>query len=87
MRKKNYKGRCEKRNLSKCKEICKTFDAIGYAYADILEESEDIKEIRCNVPLDGLSIGELKMFDGDFMTDEGIESAIDVLVLSIGKLA
>ena len=64
MRKKNYKGRCEKRNLSKCKEICKTFDAIGYAYADILEESEDIKEIRCNVPLDGLSIGE---YTSDFV--------------------
>ena len=64
MRKKNYKGRCEKRNLSKCKEICKTFDAIGYVYADILEESEDIKEIRCNVPLDGLSIGE---YTSDFV--------------------
>lgn len=31
MRKRNYKGRCEKRNLSKCKEVCKTFDAIGSA--------------------------------------------------------
>ena len=57
MRKKNYKGRCEKRNLSKCKEVCKTYDAIGSAYADSLEKNENIKEIRCNVPLDGLSIG------------------------------
>ena len=24
MRKKNYKGRCEKRKLSKCEGICKT---------------------------------------------------------------
>lgn len=53
MRKKNYKGRCEKRSISKCDEICRTYDAIQYTYADILQASEDIKEIRCNVPLDG----------------------------------
>lgn len=64
MRKRNYKGRCEKRNLSKCKEVCKTFDAIGFAYADILEKNENIKEIRCNVPLDGLSIGD---YTSDFV--------------------
>lgn len=64
MRKKNYKGRCEKRSISKCKEICRTYDAIQYAYADILQASEDIKEIRCNVPLDVLSIGE---YTSDFV--------------------
>lgn len=52
MRKKNFKGRCEKRTISKCDEVCRTFDPIQYAYADILQASEDIKEIRCNVPLD-----------------------------------
>ena len=40
MRKKNYKGRCEKRVLSKCKGICRTYDALQYAYADMLEENE-----------------------------------------------
>lgn len=64
MRKKNYKGRCEKRSISKCKEICRTYDAIQYAYADILQASEDIKEIRCNVPMDGLSVGE---YTSDFV--------------------
>lgn len=64
MRKKNYKGRCEKRSISKCKEICRTYDAIQYAYAAILQASEDIKEIRCNVPMDGLSVGE---YTSDFV--------------------
>ena len=52
MRKKNFKGRCEKRTIRKCEEVCRTFDPIQYAYANILQENEDIKEIRCNVPLD-----------------------------------
>lgn len=54
MRKKNYKGRCEKRSISKCREVCRTFDPIQYAYADILQDNTEIVEIRCNVPLDGL---------------------------------
>lgn len=58
MRKKNFKGRCEKRTISKCAEVCRTFDPIQYAYADVLQEREEIKEIRCNVPLDGLPDGE-----------------------------
>ena len=53
MRKKNYKGRCEKRTISKCEDVCRTVDPIQFAYADVLQASEEIKEIRCNVPLDG----------------------------------
>lgn len=53
MRKKNFKGRCEKRVIVKCSEICRTYDAIQYAYADILQASDEVKEIRCNVPLEG----------------------------------
>lgn len=53
MRKKNFKGRCEKRTISKCEDVCRTFDPIQYAYADVLQASEEIKEIRCNVSLDG----------------------------------
>ena len=37
MRKKNYKGRCEKRMLSKCRDICRTYDPIQTIYAEILE--------------------------------------------------
>lgn len=64
MRKKNFKGRCEKRSLSKCHGVCRTYDPIQYAYADILQSDDDIAEIRCNVLLDGLEQGE---FTTDFV--------------------
>lgn len=54
MRKKNFKGRCEKRTISKCKEICRTYDPIQNAFADILQADKSISEIRCNVLFDGL---------------------------------
>ena len=52
MRRKTYKGRCEKRTLEKFTSICKTYDPIQYAYANILVENKDIAEGRCNVILD-----------------------------------
>lgn len=64
MRKKNYKGRCEKRAIRKCKDVCKTYDAIQYAYSKVLEQDKNIKEIQCNVLLDGLEIGE---YTSDFV--------------------
>lgn len=76
MRKKNYKGRCEKRALSKCESICKTYDKIQYAFADILQADSDIKEFRCNVLLDGLLEGEYTSdfvcikSNGDYMVRE-----------------
>ncbi len=54
MRKKNFKGRCEKRKISKCSEVCRTYDTIQYAYIDILQMNDNIKEIKCNVLLEGL---------------------------------
>lgn len=59
MRKKGFKGRCEKRVLGKSKEVCRTYDAIQSAYANWLEKDDAIREIRCNVPLD----------DGEHMSD------------------
>ena len=64
MRKKNFKGRCEKRVIAKCGEICRIYDAIQYAYADVLQKSDEIKEFRCNVPLDGVDVGE---YTSDFV--------------------
>ena len=64
MRKKNFKGRCEKRAIDKCVEVCRTYDAIQYAYADLLAASHEVKEIRCNVLLDGLECGE---YTSDFV--------------------
>ena len=64
MHKKDYKGRCEKKTLTKSKEICRTYDPIQNKYADLLEESSKIKEIRCNVLLDNFSEGE---YTSDFV--------------------
>ena len=55
MRKKNFKDRCEKRVIGKCAEVCRTYDPIQYAYADLLQTSDEVAEIRCNVLLDGLA--------------------------------
>ena len=62
MRKINYKGRCEKRVLSKCKTVFKSYDPIQNAYADLLETNTDVVEIQCNVPLEGKECSE-------YMTD------------------
>lgn len=62
MRKKNYKGRCEKRSLEKFTSICKTYGPIQSAYADVLVKNKDIAEVRCNVTLDGEEFS-------DYMTD------------------
>lgn len=64
MRKKGFKGRCTKRILEKCNEVCQTYDPIQYAYADLLDKNEEIREIRCNVLLDGLTEGE---YTSDFV--------------------
>lgn len=62
MRKKNYKGRCIKKSVSKSKEVCRTYDDIQLAYLDVLQNDENIQEIRCNVLLGGDDV------DG-YMTD------------------
>ena len=64
MRQKNIKTRCEKRKLPKFTGVCKTYDSISYAYADFLAGNEEVKEINCNVPLDGLSEGD---YTSDFV--------------------
>ncbi len=76
MRKKDYKGRCQKRALPKCTDICRTYDAIAYGYADMLQADANIQEIRCNVPLSGFSEGDYTSdflcvkTDGDLMVRE-----------------
>ena len=82
MRKKNFKGRCEKRIIGKCTEVCRTYDALQLAYLDVLQEAEDIAEIRCNIPLDGQEIGEYTTdflcvkSDGDLMVRECVYRAL-----------
>lgn len=97
MRKKNFKGRCEKRTISKCEEVCRTFDSIQYAYADVLQASENIKEIRCNVPLDGLPDREYTSdfvctkTNGDLLVRECVErrfltKPLTVKLLDVSRL-
>ena len=57
MRKKDYKGRCVKKAISKSKEICRTYDPIQEKYLDLVQEREDVTEIRCNVPIELPSLG------------------------------
>ena len=64
MRKKNYKGRCTKRILSKSQETVRTYGPLQAAYADILQEDESISEFKCNVLLDGTPDGE---YTSDFL--------------------
>ena len=76
MRKKGFKGRCEKRVLGKSKEVCRTYDAIQYACAYRLQEDDSIREIRCNVPLDGSEYTTdflCVKTDGDFMVRECVQ--------------
>lgn len=61
MRKKNYKGRCEKQSLDKFTTIYKTYEPLQAAYAKILSDNTEISEARCNVVLD--------VDCGEYMTD------------------
>ena len=64
MRKITYKGRCEKQKLSKCIEVCRTYDKVQAIYAQILDASDEIGEIRCNVVMEGYENG---LFSTDFV--------------------
>ena len=55
MKKINYKGRCEKRKVSKCVEVCRTYNKIQSALIDLLEKDEDILSFECNVRLKGIA--------------------------------
>ena len=76
MRKKNFKGRCEKRVIPKCVDVCRTYDPIQYAYADVLAQDDSVLDIRCNVSMDDLEVGEYTTdfvcvkSDGDWMVRE-----------------
>lgn len=74
MRKKNYKGRCVKKSVSKAKDICRTYDEIQLSYLDVLQGNPDIQEIHCNIPLDGSELGE---YTTDYMC---VKSDNDLMV-------
>jgi len=61
MRSKNYKGRCTKKSLSKCKDIVKTYDKVQEVTAAMINADKHIITFQCNVPLDGI--------DDEYTTD------------------
>lgn len=73
MIKKNYKGRCIKKSVSKAKDVCRTYNEIQLAYLEKLQTNNDIAEIQCNVPLDA----ELSDYTTDFCC---VNSDGDILV-------
>ena len=76
MRRKGYKGRCQKKTISKCRDVCRTYDEIQFAYVDVLNSRDDVSEIQCNVYLEGLEEGEYttdfvcRMIDGEILIRE-----------------
>ena len=55
MKKINYKGRCEKRKVSKCKDICRTYSKIQSSFVDELEKDDTVVSFECNVRLKGVA--------------------------------
>ena len=77
MRNTNSKVRCEKRQLSKCKEVVKTYNEVQYAFADVLEgdASETLADKINNgvrIEKDGKTLINKKSLDGfmKYATDE-----------------
>ena len=64
MKKINYKGRCEKRKVSKCEDICRTYSKIQSAMVDVLEKDDDVVSFECNVRLNGVADD---MYSSDFV--------------------
>ena len=55
MRKANYKGRREKRKVSKCEYICRTYSKKQSVYVDELEKDDTVASFECNVFLKGVA--------------------------------
>lgn len=64
MRSKNYKGRCVKKTVSKCEDVCRLYDRVQEVYVDNLQDNPDVVSFQCNVYLEGLEVGE---FTSDFV--------------------
>ena len=63
MRKSTSNVRMLKRKLSKCKDVCRTYNDIQEKYADLLEKDESVLEFVCNVPLVDFEL------EGSYTTD------------------
>lgn len=62
MKKINYKGRCEKRKVSKCDDICRTYSRIQSAMVDVLEKDDDVRLFISFRPVKQYAEGKRKDF-------------------------
>ena len=77
MKRISYKGRCEKRKVSKCTEVCRTYSKIQSAYVDVLEQDESIISFECNVLLEGV---EGNQYSSDFVAKKLMDLRLSVSV-------
>lgn len=63
MRNSKSNVRTVKRRLSKCKDICRTYNDIQFSYATLLDSDDSVSEFSCNVNLDNFEI------EGSYTTD------------------
>ena len=79
MMRKDPKCKCEKRSVTKAASVCRLYSKLQSVYLDILQKTDSIETIQCNVPLDGLSVGAYtsdflcKCKDGSFLVRECVE--------------
>ena len=93
MMKRNCKTRREVRNLSKCINICRSFNRVQYVFADKLERDDEVKEFECNVPLQNLNYttdflvtmknGEKKVYE--CVKRDHLTKPLDVKILDISR--
>ena len=83
MRKKNYKGaKVSKRVVAKCEGVCRTYDAIQYAYANLLSEAEEVKSFQVNVLLQGLEEGA---YTSDFVITKHLTKPMTTKLLDASR--
>lgn len=58
MRNTNTKGKTMTRALAKCNKSFIAYNEVQWAYAEVLENDDDIAEIKCNVKLLGFELGD-----------------------------
>ena len=91
MRKKNYKGRCEKVSVSKSEDVCRLYSEIQKKYLDMLEENQEIR----NTVFSKLQLDKMKEFRdvfndpalADFVGNGGITTTIEAPVIMIIPIA
>ena len=65
MKKIDYKGKCIKRSLTKCSDVCRSYSEMQDDYARFLQLNDNVKAFSCNVQL--ADDPETEMYTTDFV--------------------